>query len=217
MQQLTTIQLVSVSLLPIIFAITVHEASHGYMAKLLGDKTAFILGRITLNPLKHIDLVGTVMVPLILLYLGGIVFGWAKPVPVSQRNFQRPRRDMALVALVGPLSNFFMAIIWAVIAKLGMLLLHHGFYWGLAIGYMGQAGIMINLGFFVLNFLPIPPLDGGHMLVGLLPKKVAFYFERFAGISFIFLVILLASGYLSKIIEIPLFYLVNLFNIVLGV
>jgi len=201
MEQLTTIQLFAVWALPVLFAITVHEVAHGWVASLLGDKTAFILGRLTLNPAKHIDILGTILIPGVLLLLGGPVFGWAKPVPVNAFNLHHPKRDMALVAASGPSANFLMALVWAGITKLGIYLLNHDFPGALAISYMGQAGIAINLFLIVLNLLPLPPLDGGHILMGLLPKKLALKFSLISPFGFFILLALLALGILGSIID----------------
>jgi Zn-dependent protease len=201
MDQLTTIQLIAVWTLPIIFAVTVHEIAHGFVASLLGDKTALLLGRLTFNPIKHIDLIGTIIVPILLLMFGGIIFGWAKPVPISMRNFRKPKRDMAIVAAAGPLSNFIMAIMWAGITKIAALLLQHNFSGALAIFYMGQAGITFNCLLFVLNFIPIPPLDGGHVMAGFLPPKFAVQFERIAPYGFFIILILLVAGLLGFVLN----------------
>lgn len=199
--QLTTIQTISVWALPVIFAITVHEVAHGFVAYFLGDKTARALGRLTLNPVKHIDLVGTIIVPLVLLLLGGIILGWAKPVPVNSRNLHKPRRDLALIAAAGPLANFAMMIIWASIAKVATILLVMDFPGALAIYMMGVAGISINLMLMVLNLLPIPQLDGGHVLSSLLPRSIAVHYDRLAPYGFFILLILLALGILNFIMR----------------
>jgi Zn-dependent protease len=204
-------------ILPILFAVTVHEAAHGYMAYLLGDKTASVLGRLTLNPIKHIDIFGTIILPIALLMLNtGIILGWAKPVPVNSNNFSKPRRDMALVALAGPLSNFAMAIIWAAIAKLGAVLLAQNIPGALAIGSMGDAGIMINLMLVVLNLLPIPPLDGSHIVAGLLPRAAAIKYERIAPFGFIIILALLYLGVISMIMLPAIQFLYGLISIVFG-
>jgi Zn-dependent protease len=203
MIHLTKIQLFAVWVLPIVFAITVHEVAHGVVAKLLGDKTASVLGRLTLNPMRHIDLIGTIIVPTVLLLLGGIMFGWAKPVPINPSNFRRPRRDIALVAAAGPFSNIIMAIAWGLIAKLGMFLLQQGFSWALAITYMGNAGIMMNGVLAILNLLPLPPLDGGNILISLLPKSLAARVALLAPFGFFILLFLVASGVIG-IITTPL-------------
>ncbi len=154
--ELTLIQKISVSALPIVFAITVHEAAHGYVAKYFGDLTAEKLGRITLNPIKHIDPIGTILFPVLTLMLGGILFGWAKPVPVNFANLRNPKKDMLWVAAAGPASNFLMAIFWT-------LVLNYSSSFSGSIGFffleMSKVGIIINLVLMVLNLLPLPPLD----------------------------------------------------------
>jgi len=201
MEQLSTIQLFAIWALPVLFAITVHEVAHGWVASLLGDKTAFILGRLTLNPIKHIDPLGTILIPGILLLLHGPVFGWAKPVPINSFNLHHPKRDMALVAAAGPGANFIMAILWGGIAKLGITLLQYNFPGALAIGYMGEAGIAINIVLIALNLLPLPPLDGGHILMGLLPKKISLKIGMIAPFGFFILLALLAFGLLGIVIN----------------
>ena len=200
MDDLTLIQRVVVWALPVLFAITVHEVAHGWVARQLGDPTAMMLGRLTLNPLKHIDPIGTVVVPLALLMLGGFIFGWAKPVPVTWENLKQPKRDMALVAIAGPLANLLMAVLWALIMKLGFML-GTGFpamAWPLI--YMGEAGIAINVVLMLLNLLPIPPLDGGRVLAGLLPGPWAWQLSRLEPYGLMILVLLLATGMLGKIL-----------------
>ncbi|MDR1057308.1 MAG: site-2 protease family protein [Coxiellaceae bacterium] len=199
--QFTVVQMISVWVLPMIFAITVHEVSHGYVAYLLGDKTARILGRLTLNPIKHIDVIGTTIVPLILLLLGGVILGWAKPVPINSHNLRKPRRDLALIAAAGPLSNFMMMIIWAGFAKVATILLAKDFPGALAMCMMGVAGISINLMLMVLNLLPIPQLDGGHVLSSLLPRSIANQYDRLAPYGFYILLILLALGVINFVTQ----------------
>lgn len=207
MNNATFIQQLLIWIIPLLFAITLHEVAHGFVASLLGDPTAKMLGRLTINPLKHIDLIGTILVPLLLLLLGGFVFGWAKPVPVTHENFKHRYRDMALVAVAGPLANLLMAIGWAICAKLALLAGGANNLVGLplALVYMGQVGILLNTSLFVLNLLPIPPLDGGRVLSYFLPKKWSWQFSKIEPYGFIILLLLLASGLLLQIIG-PLAY-----------
>lgn len=217
MENLTTIQLVCIWLLPVIFAITFHEVMHGYVAKWLGDKTAMLLGRLSFNPLKHIDVVGTVIVPLLTLFLTRMVFGWAKPVPITSKNFRHPKRDMILVSIAGPTANLVSAIAWALIGRGGLFLIDHNVGWALAVLYMGQAGIMINVVLCVLNLLPIPPLDGWHIWAALLPRKITFFFERVSLGGLFLLLIFLLSGMLGKIISIPVGYLLQIITKIFGI
>ena len=200
MNNLSLIQEVAIWVLPVLFAVTIHEVAHGWVANQLGDKTALLLGRLTLNPLKHIDLVGTIIIPLLCLILGGFIFGWAKPVPVNWRNLKHPRKDAALVAIAGPISNLLMALIWAVIAKLGELGLHQGFSNALFLVYTGSAGISINLLLMILNLMPIPPLDGSRVVSSLLPPSLASAYEQIEPYGFIILVILIWTKVLSQLL-----------------
>lgn len=207
---LTLIQKITIWVLPLIFAITLHEVAHGYVAYLFGDHTARLSGRLTLNPLKHIDLVGTIIVPLLMLMFSNFIFGWAKPVPVDPRNFHHPRRDIALVALAGPLSNLLMAIFWAAIARSGMAIEQAGNPWfGAPLNYMGMAGILINVLLAVLNLIPLPPLDGGKVLSSLLPPRLAYQLNLIEPYGFIILVLLLVSGLLSRLIAPFIFLFIN--------
>ncbi len=210
MNELSLIQKVVVWSLPVLFAITVHEVAHGWVAKRLGDPTAMMLGRLTLNPLKHIDPIGTVVVPIMLLMLGGFIFGWAKPVPVTWRNLRNPKRDMALVALAGPIANLLMALIWAVVVKIGMLIIATMPFVGQPMIYMGSAGIFINIALMVLNLLPLPPLDGGRVASGLLPGPLSYKFDKLEPYGFFILLGLLATGILSSIMNPPMGALLNL-------
>jgi len=203
MLDLSTAQIIAIAALPLLFAITVHEVAHGWVAKRLGDPTAQRLGRLTLNPIKHIDPVGTVAVPLLLLMVGGFVFGWAKPVPVTWENLRHPKRDMAIVAAAGPGANLLMAMIWALIAKLGTLVPDSLAWAGTPMVYMGQFGIVINAVLMVLNLLPLPPLDGGRVAVGLLPNRIGWQLARVEPFGFFVLLALLATGILSMIIGPP--------------
>ncbi len=196
--ELSPIQYFTISIIPVLLAITVHEAAHGYAAKHFGDKTAYFLGRITLNPIKHIDPVGTVVIPGMLLLLSApFLFGWAKPVPVNFSNLNNPKKDMMWVALAGPASNLVMAIIWAII--LG-LFKSSGASYALFIIGMAQVGIMINLVLMLLNLLPIPPLDGGRMAVSLLPSPWSYKLASIERYGMFILIFLIVSGLLSAIL-----------------
>jgi len=201
---LTVIQKIVIYTLPVIFAITVHEAAHGYAAKHFGDMTAFNAGRITLNPLKHIDLFGTIILPALTVMLGGILFGWAKPVPVDFRRLRNPKKDMLWVAAAGPASNFVMAVFWALVMKFSV---NAPEAFVLPMALMAKAGVTINIVLMVLNLLPLPPLDGGRIAVSLLPMKLARPFAQIERYGFIILIILLFSGILGRILE-PLINLV---------
>ncbi len=204
------IQTISVYAIPVLFAITLHEAAHGYVARMFGDSTAYLAGRVTLNPIKHIDLVGTIIVPIAILLVAklaggaGFLFGWAKPVPVSFGNLRRPKQDMIWVAAAGPGANLFMAIVWAVFLKVqGSIGLDEQFF-----AEMAKAGIFVNIGLMALNLLPVPPLDGGRIAVGLLPDRLAYQFSRLEPYGLFIVLFLLATNTLQYFL-IP-FYRVGL-------
>ncbi len=200
---MNTLQVLSVWALPVLFAITLHEVAHGWTARHFGDMTAAQLGRLSLNPIKHIDPIGTVLVPAVLLFLGGFVFGWAKPVPVNMFHLHNPKRDMAIVAAAGPAANLVMALIWALIAKLGMSLYGAVDWVALPLILMGQAGIAINLVLMLLNLLPLPPLDGGRVVAGMLPDNLSYQYGRIEPLGLFILLGLLALGVLGKILSPP--------------
>ena len=203
MNELSLIQRIAVWVVPVLFAITVHEVAHGWVAKRRGDNTAWMMGRLTLNPIKHIDLVGTILLPGLLLVTGtGFIFGWAKPVPVNFSNLKDPKYDMAIVALAGPVSNLLMALGWALCIRLGILFNQESIT--IPMVYMGIAGISINLVLALLNLLPIPPLDGSRIVSGLLPGKWAWYYNRFEPYGFYLLLFLLATGMLGIILGYPM-------------
>ena len=191
------IQTITVYAIPVLFAITVHEAAHGYVARLFGDNTAFIAGRITLNPLKHIDPIGTIVVPLVMVTLSGFMFGWAKPVPVNFGQLRKPKRDMIWVAAAGPGVNLLMAILWLLFAKAVVFLnMQEAFFLLVA-----DAGIKVNLMLMALNLLPLPPLDGGRILVGVLPRRIAWQVARIEPYGFVILMVLLFTNTLGFFIQ----------------
>jgi len=187
---------------PILLAITLHEVAHGWAARYLGDPTAANLGRLSLNPIKHIDPVGTVAVPAILLVLGGFLFGWAKPVPVNMQRLNDPKRDMALVAAAGPASNFVMAVMWAFAMKIGLM--SDSELMRLVLVEMGKVGLFINLILMVLNLIPIPPLDGGRVLSGVLPDNLSMALAKIEPYGLFIIFGLLALGVLRFLLEGPL-------------
>jgi Zn-dependent protease len=185
---------------PVVLAITLHEAAHGYVARRFGDQTAYMLGRVTLNPLKHIDPIGTIAVPGFLIALSVLtraplfIFGWAKPVPVNFGNLHHPKRDMFWVAGAGPFANFLMAVGWAILLKSavpGGLIDSDGLF------EMAKAGIDVNLVLMALNLLPIPPLDGGRIALSLLPGPLAYRYSRLEPYGFMVVILLLVTGVLN--------------------
>jgi Zn-dependent protease len=211
--ELTLIQKIIVFAIPVIFAITFHEAAHGFAAMKFGDKTAWMMGRVTANPLKHIDPVGTIGLPLFLLLMsklaGGpaFLFGWAKPVPVNFNNLRHPKRDMLWVAAAGPGANMLMALFWSAMIQLGHAL---GGTLGLPLMLMGAAGVFINGILAALNLLPIPPLDGGRIAVSLLPPGPSTMLARVEPYGFFILIALMLTGVLNTLMW-PLITLVFTF------
>ncbi|MFZ1326305.1 MAG: site-2 protease family protein [Candidatus Contendobacter sp.] len=197
MQELNTIQLIIVLAPPLLLAITLHEVAHGWVALRCGDTTAQAQGRLSLNPLRHVDPIGTVLVPGLLAVLGGFIFGWAKPVPVNYYRLRQPKRDMALVALAGPLSNLLMALGWGLVALIGHGLRDTVSAIGEPLLLMGIAGIDVNVMLGVLNLLPIPPLDGSRVLVGVLPDRFGAAIARVEPYGLLILLVLLVSGVLN--------------------
>jgi len=197
MPDLSLVQKIAIWIPPVMLGITLHEVSHGWVASKLGDTTAKMMGRLTLNPLKHIDPVGTILIPGALLLLqSGFIFGYAKPVPINWRNLRQPKRDMAIVAGAGPLANLLMAMVWALLVRAAPLFGDAG----VALVYMGVAGVFINTVLMVLNLLPLPPLDGGRVMTSLLPGPLAYRFSRIEPFGFMILIALLITGVLGQIL-----------------
>ena len=196
------IQTIAIYAIPVLFAITVHEAAHGYVARHYGDNTAWMLGRVTLNPLKHIDPVGTILMPLFLYVAtsGAFLFGYAKPVPVRFDRLRHPKRDMIWVDLAGPASNLIQALFWgALLYVLLGLGLHEPFFL-----QMCKGGVLVNIVMFVFNLFPLPPLDGGRVLTGLLPREAANALARVEPYGFFIVMALVVSGVVSSLWMRPL-------------
>ncbi|MDB2590460.1 site-2 protease family protein [Candidatus Thioglobus sp.] len=188
------IQTLLIYAVPVLFAITVHEAAHGWVASLLGDHSARMMGRVTLNPIKHVDLVGTIIVPAFLYFTAGFIFGWAKPVPVNFRALRSPKKDILWVAIAGPMSNFIMATLWLIVI---FAAINTGSQF---LADMAQVGIQINLLLAVLNLLPLPPLDGGRVVSSLLPQKLAYQYDQLEPYGLFILLGLLFLGVFQTVI-----------------
>jgi Zn-dependent protease len=219
MIELSIIQKASVWVLPVLFAITLHEAAHAWVAAKCGDTTAKMLGRLTINPIKHIDLIGTIIVPIVIAVISDFkfIFGWAKPVPINWSQLAKPKRDMALVALAGPAANIVMAIIWAAILKFAMLLDPRASMVGLFLFLSGQAGMVINLFLAALNLLPIPPLDGSRIITSFLKPQHAVSYLKIEPYGFFILLLLIFTNVLFYLIVPPVQFAImllrQLFNI----
>ncbi len=196
----TTIQKITIWILPVLFAVALHEAAHAWMADKKGDSTARMLGRLTFNPIKHIDPVGTILVPVLMVVLTGFAFGWAKPVPVDARNLRNPKKDMMWVAAAGPVSNFLQALFWALFLNISVMFFDGRSSISLFFLLMPIAGITINVILGVLNLLPIPPLDGGRIMSGLLSPRAAMQFSKIEPYGFFIIIALMLTGILSYII-----------------
>ena len=196
------IQRIAVYAIPLIFAITLHEAAHAFAARYFGDNTAYMLGRMTLNPIKHIDPIWTILVPLLLVLMSSpFVFGAAKPVPVNFGALRNPKRDSIWVALAGPLANLAMMIGWAILAKITLLMGADAFEGGpiVYLALVAQAGIVVNALLMVFNLFPLLPLDGGRIIAGLLPNKLAYSYSRLEPYGMFILIGLLVTGVFGRI------------------
>lgn len=201
---MNVIQTITVWALPVLFAVTLHEVAHGWVARLFGDSTAAKSGRLSLNPLRHVDPVGTILIPAVMILLpGNFIFGWAKPVPVNAMQLGNPRRDMAIVAAAGPASNFVMAFFWAIIMRSCLASTGSDSGYAEFFVYMGAAGVVINLMLMILNLLPIPPLDGGRVLAGVVPDNFSYVLRKIEPYGFFILIGLLVLGMLGKLIFTP--------------
>ena len=210
------IQTLAIWAIPVLFAITVHEVAHGWVAWKRGDPTAMLMGRLTLNPIKHIDPFGTILLPAILLLLHSpFLFGYAKPVPVNFDGLKDPKRDMVLVAIAGPAANLLMAFFWTLVLWLGGHLPGALAYLDEPMQLMGKAGIMINVILIIFNLIPIPPLDGGRVAVGLLPPSASIALSRIEPYGFIILIVLLFTGVLWSVLG-PLFLMMSNFFLTMG-
>ncbi len=212
MEALTPPQLIAVLIIPVLFAIIVHEVAHGWVAKLLGDPTAERLGRLTLNPIKHIDPLGTILVPIVAYVFTGFIFGWAKPVPITWQNLRHPKRDMAIVAAAGPGANLVMALLWGLIVKIGALLPASAAWFSRPLMLMGVGGLYVNVLLMVFNLLPLPPLDGGRVAVGLLPGPWAWRLSRVEPYGFIILLALMYLGVLGLVAGPVISFFTNLIS-----
>jgi Zn-dependent protease len=209
------VRTLSLAAIPGIFAITLHEVAHGWTARLLGDSTAYAAGRLSLNPLKHVDPVGTVVLPIVMLLIGGPIFGWAKPVPVAFGRLGHPRRDQIFVAAAGPGSNLAMALFWSVLAALELSVLRIGGGPGQWLLGVCEWGIRINVILAVFNMLPIPPLDGGRVLAGLLPPRASRVVDQIEPFG-ILIVLLLLATVLWRFLQGPIVFFYDIFYNIAG-
>jgi len=199
MPEFSLVQKIIIYSIPVIFAITVHEVAHGWIASKLGDQTARLMGRLTLNPFKHIDPVGTILVPIVMLIFTPFLLGWAKPVPVDWRNLRKPRHDMAWVAVAGPAANLLMLIFWTLLLKVMLLSGVAEQNYALPFVAMSMAGIFINITLMVLNLIPIPPLDGSRIVSALLPARLSIIYNRLEAYGMMIVLLLMFTGILSDL------------------
>jgi Zn-dependent protease len=214
---MSTIQAISIWAIPVLFAITLHEVAHGWVAKYFGDFTAESLGRLSLNPIKHIDPVGTILIPAILIATTGYAFGWAKPVPVNFNLLHHPKKDMVWVAAAGPFANLIMTAFWTMILIIFLSAANANNQYAVFFVYMSMAGIFINLILMVLNLLPIPPLDGGRVLSGLVPDKYSKMLSKIEPFGLFIMFGLMFAGLLNTLVFTPslliLFFIMSLLGV----
>ncbi|MBN4080582.1 site-2 protease family protein [Beggiatoa alba] len=191
---LSTGQLILISIIPVLYAIVLHEVAHGWAAYKLGDRTALMLGRLSINPVKHVDPIGTILVPTLLILTAGFAFGWAKPVPIDWRNLKNPKRDTAIVAIAGPLANLIMALTWAILASLATILPENMALFSQPLLNMAGVGVIFNVLLMIFNLIPIPPTDGGRIAVSLLPVNLSHLLNKIEPFGLIIILILLFSG-----------------------
>lgn len=213
--ELSTLQLITIAILPLLFAIVVHEVAHGWVARLLGDNTAYLMGRLTLNPLKHIDPIGTILVPAVLLLTMGFAFGWAKPVPVNFNNLHNVRRDTAIVAAAGPFANLLMALCWLLLAKIASVLPGSMSVIASPLMLMSMFGVLVNAILMVFNLIPIPPTDGGRILTSLLPAKLAYPLRHIEPYGLLIIVALMLTGIIWRLLNVVTQAVMSLMSVVL--
>lgn len=211
------LRVLSAGVIPVLLAITLHEVAHGWMARFHGDRTAELLGRLSLNPIRHIDPVGTVLVPILLMVMAGWAFGWAKPVPVNPRNLRNPKRDMVAVAAAGPAANLVMGFGWALVFAFAMRVLGGNGVVAAFLIEMARIGIFFNCLLAIFNLLPLPPLDGGRVLRGLVPESLGRRLDAIEPFGFIILVLLLWANVIGPILWPPIIALQSLLYKLVGV
>ena len=214
---MSTVQAITIWAIPVLFAITLHEVAHGWVAKQFGDFTAQSLGRLSLNPIKHIDPIGTVVVPAILIATTGFAFGWAKPVPVNFNLLNNPKKDMVWVAIAGPMANLVMTFFWVIILMTFLSSANNNNQYAIFFVYMSMAGIFINLILMVLNLLPVPPLDGGRVLAGLVPDKISNILSKIEPYGLFIMFGLLFAGLLNALVFTPSIMILLFIMSVLGI
>ncbi len=217
MTELSLIQKIIVCVPPILLAVTLHEVAHGWMARVYGDHTAEMMGRLSLNPIKHIDPMGTILVPTLMAITTGFIFGWAKPVPVAFNRLRNPKKDMAKVALAGPGANLVMMVLWVVLLKIALVMPGSVQWVSIPLAYMSAVGVYINCILMVLNLLPLPPLDGSRVLTSWLPAPLDMKFSKIEPYGLLILLALLFLGILGKILMPAIDLVMGLFSSFVGI